>query len=411
MATHKLGEGNFDTRAHVRGNDELSQLARDFNAMAGRLSEYRKSSLGDLLQAHLSMQAAIDSLPDPVVIFSVSGQLQNVNHAAETLLTLSAETGVKEPLKRVHESVRVVLERVRSHVLSGKGAYVPRGFEDAVQLPTLLGNRYFLPRGAPVYETRGVVIGATVILQDVTRLRRFEDLKNDLVATVAHEFRTPLTSLRRVVHLCTEQVAGPVTEKQAELLHAARDDCDRLQRMVDDLLDLSRIESGRVELFPLPTAVSHLVHSAFEEHKQEAAETGLSLTMESSLAEARVLADHERIGHVFSNLIINAIRHTPKGGRVTLGAQEVNGAVRLTVTDTGKRIRKEYQTRIFEKLFRVPDTEPRGAGLGLYIAREIVTGHGGDIGVESEPGTGTTFWFTLPVAGATSSKREWSYRQ
>jgi two-component system, NtrC family, sensor histidine kinase KinB len=131
-ATHKLGEGNFDTRAHVRGNDELAQLARDFNAMAGRLSEYRKSSLGDLLQAHLSMQAAIDSLPDPVVIFSGNGELQNVNHAAETLLTLSAETGVKEPLKRVHESIRVVLERVRSHVLSGKGAYVPRGFEDAV---------------------------------------------------------------------------------------------------------------------------------------------------------------------------------------------------------------------------------------------------------------------------------------
>ena len=107
-----------------------------------------------------------------------------------------------------------------------------------------MGDRYFLPRGAPVYETRGVVVGATVILQDVTRLRRFEELKNDLVATVAHEFRTPLTSLRMAVHLCTEQAAGPLTDKQAELLHAARDDCDRLQGMVDDLLDLSRIESG-----------------------------------------------------------------------------------------------------------------------------------------------------------------------
>jgi two-component system, NtrC family, sensor histidine kinase KinB len=407
-ATHKLGEGNFDTRAHVGGNDELAQLARDFNAMAGRLSEYRKSSLGDLLQAHLSMQAAIDSLPDPVVIFSGNGELQNVNHAAETLLTLSAETGVKEPLKRVHESIRVVLERVRSHVLSGKGAYVPRGFEDAVQLPTLLGNRSFLPRGAPVYETRGVVIGATVILQDVTRLRRFEELKNDLVATVAHEFRTPLTSLRMAVHLCTEGAAGPVSDKQAELLNAAREDCDRLQSMIDDLLDLSRIESGRAELFPLPTAVTHLIDSAMEEHKAEAVQAGLDLTFDFPLPEARVLADHERIGHVFSNLIVNAIRHTPKGGSVTLGAREVNGAVRFTVTDTGKGIPQEYQARIFEKFFRVPDTEPRGTGLGLYIAREIVAGHGGDIGLESVPGTGSTFWFTLPVAGTTPSKREWS---
>ena len=142
--------------------------------MANRLAEYRKSSLGDLLQAHLSMQAAIDSLPDPVIIFGVGGDLQNVNHAAGTLLGLSADTAVKEPLKRAHESVRMVLERVRSHVLSGKGAYISKGFEEAVQLPSLMGDRYFLPRGAPVYETRGVVIGATVILQDVTRLRRFE---------------------------------------------------------------------------------------------------------------------------------------------------------------------------------------------------------------------------------------------
>jgi two-component system, NtrC family, sensor histidine kinase KinB len=128
QATHKLGEGNFETRAHVRGSDEVAQLAHDFNATAARLGEYRKSSLGDLLQAHLSMQAAIDSLPDPVAIFSISGALQNVNRAAETLLGISAETGVKEPMLRVQESVRVVLERVRSHVLSGKGAYVPRGF-------------------------------------------------------------------------------------------------------------------------------------------------------------------------------------------------------------------------------------------------------------------------------------------
>jgi PAS domain S-box-containing protein len=395
-ATRKLGEGNFETRAHVRGSDELARLAHDFNTMAARLGEYRKSSLGDLLRANLSMQAAIDSLPDPVVIFSIGGDLQNVNHAAETLLGLSAESAAKDPLKRVHESVRHVLERVRSHVLSGKGAYTPRGFEDAVQLSSLMGDRYFLPRGAPVYETKGVVVGATVILQDVTRLRRFEELKNDLVATVAHEFRTPLTSLRMAVHLCTEEAAGPITDKQAELLHAAREDCDRLQAMVDDLLDLSRIESGRVELFPLPIAVSQLIAAAIEEHKGKAGEAGLKLSADFPLPEIRVLADHERIGHVFSNLIVNALRHTRKEGSITLGAQALNGAVRFTVTDTGKGIPPEYRERVFDKFFRVPETEPKGTGLGLYIAKEIVHGHGGHIGVESEPGKGCVFWFTIP---------------
>src|SRR5581483_9061092 len=136
----------------------------------------------------------------PVAIFSVEGYLQNVNQAAETLLGLKTDSGAKEPLKDVDPATRAVLERVRS----GKGAFNPRGFEDAAPLSTLLGDRYFLPRGAPVYEARGVIVGATVILQDVTRLRRFEELKNDVVATVAHEFRTPLTSLRMAVYLCAE---------------------------------------------------------------------------------------------------------------------------------------------------------------------------------------------------------------
>ncbi len=403
-ATRKLGEGNFDARARVHGHDELARLAQDFNAMAGRLADYRKSSLGDLLQAHLSMQAAIDSIPDPVAIFSVEGSLQNVNQAAETLLGLRTDSSSKDPLKSVHASTVAVIERIRSHVLSGKGAYSPRGFEDAVQLSTLLGDRYFLPRGAPVYETRGVVVGATVILQDVTRLRRFEELKNDLVATVAHEFRTPLTSLRMAVHLCTEQVAGPLTDKQAELLHAAREDCDRLQGMVDDFLDLSRIESGRVELYPLPTNVSDLMMSAVDEFKADADAKGVILTAEVSLHELSVLADHDRIGHVFSNLIGNAMRHTPKGGSITLGAEITDGSVRFTVADSGTGVPKEYQERIFERFYRVPESGHKGTGLGLYIAKEIVRAHGGEIGVESEPGKGSRFWFTLPSASKTVSK-------
>jgi signal transduction histidine kinase len=401
-ATRKIGEGNFDTRAHVRGNDELAHLARDFNSMAARLAEYRKSSLGELLQAHLSMQAAIDSLPDPIIIFGTKGELQNTNLAAQTLLGLRAGEGQKEPLKALTVAASRVIERMRSHVLSGKGAFQPRGFEDAVQLPTLLGDRQFLPRATPVYETQGVIVGATVILQDVTRLRRLEELKDDVVATVAHEFRTPLTSLRMAVHLCTEQVVGPLTEKQAELLATAREDCDRLQTMVDDLLDLSRIESGRAELFPLPTPVSELIERALDEHKAEADVRGVRLNADLHSADVTVLADVERIGHVFSNLIGNALRYTSNDGTITLGAELKNGVVRFTVSDPGKGIPKEYQARLFEKFFRVPDNEDqKGTGLGLYIAKEIVRGHGGDIGVESEAGKGSMFWFTLPTKAKT----------
>jgi signal transduction histidine kinase len=133
-----------------------------------------------------------------------------------------------------------------------------------------------------------------------------------------------------------------------------------------------------------------------EKHKGEAEAKSVHLRVELPLAEERVLADHERIVHVFSNLIANALRYTPPEGTVMLGASLINGVVRFTVADNGRGIATEYQERVFEKFFQVPDAEPKGTGLGLYISREIVRGHGGDIGVESEPDQGSVFWFTLP---------------
>jgi two-component system, NtrC family, sensor histidine kinase KinB len=166
--------------------------------------------------------------------------------------------------------------------------------------------------------------------------------------------------------------------------------------MVDDFLDLSRIESGRVELYPLPTPVAVLIESAVAQHKAEAEAMGVRLGFTSPLPDVKVLADHERIGHVLANLVTNALRHTPVDGAIELAASVSNGAVRFAVADTGKGISREYQERIFEKFFQVPSSEPKGTGLGLYIAKEIVLGHGGYIGVESEPEKGSTFWFTLP---------------
>src|SRR5262249_4925588 len=267
QAPRRIGEGDFTVRAEVRGADELAQLASDFNTMASHLSEYRNSSLGELLQVQQAAQAAIDSLPDPVVVFGVAGDVRNVNRAAETLLGLVLESNPTDPLKEIDSAIRTVLERLGAHVLGGKGPYTPKGFEEAIRVSSSEGDRYLLPRATPVYEAQGGIAGATVILQDVTRLRRFDELKNDMVATVAHEFRTPLTSLRMAIHLCLEQAVGPVTEKQADLLYAAREDCERLQAMVDDLLDLSRIETGRVEMRKRPTSIAALVEATLETHR------------------------------------------------------------------------------------------------------------------------------------------------
>src|SRR5882672_813076 len=155
-----------------------------------------------------------------------------------------------------------MLDRVRMYVLSGKGPYVPRGLEEAAALRASEGERRLLPRASPVYNEERTVIGTTIVLQDVTRLLRFDERKNNLVATVAHEFRTPLTSMRMAIHLCTEGSVGPLTEKQADLLFAAREDCDRLQTIVDELLDVSRLQEGRPLLERSPVSAEGLVRDA-----------------------------------------------------------------------------------------------------------------------------------------------------
>jgi NtrC-family two-component system sensor histidine kinase KinB len=398
QAARRIAQGDLDSRALLPGKDETAELSREFNTMAERLRQYRESSLGELLEAQQASQAAIDSLPDPVLVLGVDGELRHSNRAAETVLRLDPAAGAAEALRDLDPAVQAMVEAVRQHVVSGRGAFVPRGLEEAVRLSTADGDRHFLARGSALYSEGGAVAGVTVVMQDVSRLLRFDELKNNLVATVAHEFRTPLTSLRMAIHLCAEQTVGPLTEKQADLLHAAREDCERLQSIVDELLDLSRIQSGRVELRRVALDVEELVRESVDAHRAAAAQRGVELRSEVLPGSDRVDVDPERAQVVFTNLLTNAIRHSPPGGAVSVSASRDGAQVRLVVTDRGPGIPPEYRQAIFDKFFRLPGAQAGGAGLGLFIAKELVEAHGGAIGVDGEAGQGSSFWFTLPAA-------------
>jgi signal transduction histidine kinase len=248
------------------------------------------------------------------------------------------------------------------------------------------------------------------VLQDITRLFRFDELKNDLVATVAHEFRTPLTSLRMALHLVTEETVGPLTPKQGDLLFAAREDCERLQVIVDELLNLSRIESGTIELHRRRTDPAALLDLAIEPHRAAAQQGEVTIRAEAFPGLPDVFVDHDRMQLVFSNLVTNAIRFAPRGSEIVVraraGAARADAGshrapapaeIRFEVADHGPGIAKDHQAGLFEKFFRVPGSPAGGSGLGLFIARGVVQAHGGEIGVDSAPGQGATFWFTVPV--------------
>ena len=395
-AARRLGERDFDARARIEGQDEIARLAAEFDSMADRLQRYQRSTLGELLQAQLAAQSAIDSLPDPVLVFQLDGTLIAANEAASRSFGIRSGERSEDPLRAADPAVRALVARVQEHVLSGRGPFVPRGFEEAVRVAGPDGERFLLARGSPVYDQELGVSGATILLQDVTRLRRFDELKTDLMATVAHELRTPLTSLHMAVHLCLEGAAGPLTEKQTDLLDAARADCARLQAMVNDLLDVSRLEGGVVPIVPQPLDAEELVAAAEGLHRGSAEAKGVTLLRETEAGPLLVAADPARAPIVLHNLLDNAIRHTPAGGRVSLRARAAAKQVRFEVEDTGPGVPPELRAFVFEKFARAPDEKAGGAGLGLFIAREIVRGHGGEIGVDDAPGGGSLFWFTLP---------------
>jgi len=395
QAVEGFGRGDFAVRAHVRGRDEIAHLAHTFNAMADRIEEYRRSSLGELAQAQLAAQAAIDSLPDPVLVLAPDGGVVSANRAAEALL--GAREGRAFDLSAAEGRLREAVEAARDHVLQGKGSWTARGFEDAVVVARDGVERAFLVHAEPVHEERGIV-AVTVVLQDVTRLRRIEELRDDLVSTAAHQLRTPLTSLRMAIHLCLEQVPGPLNDRQQDLLYAAREECERLQSTVDELLDLARLQAGQIELRLETLDADALLESARRTHEASAETHGVSLAVDPVPCGASVRADPDRVQLVFANLIENAIRHTRSGGRIELAARPEAEAVRFEVRDEGPGVPPEHRARIFEKFVRLPGAPARGAGLGLSIARDVVRAHAGTIGVEGEPGHGSRFWFTLPRA-------------
>lgn len=229
--------------------------------------------------------------------------------------------------------------------------------------------------------------------------RAADRLKSEFVGTASHELRTPLTTLQMGIDLLEEQISAQATARQREILAMCREDAARLERLVADLLDLSKIESGRTKPVLSPVAADALVDRALEPSRPRVEASGIELQVKIDPNLPPVLADASQIERVIANLISNAVNATPRGGRIVVGAHRVDDRVEVSVSDTGRGIPREYLPRLFGKFMQVPGGATGSAGLGLAISQQIVRAHGGDIQVASEPGQGTTFTFVLPVAG------------
>jgi signal transduction histidine kinase len=388
-SARELGAGNLDQHVPVLSNDELGTMAAAFNNMAGKLRAYRQSTSEKIVQAQQTTESALRAFPDPIIVFSPAKEIRLQNAAAERFL---AQAG----------GDLLSLGNIAQHVeqgLNGSDDYQPTSFDKAILVNVEGAEKFYLPRVLTMRSEAREPLGVVVALQDVTRFRVADDVKTDLIATVSHELKTPLTSLQMAVYLLLEEKVGPLNAKQLELALAARKNSDRLFEMIEDLLDLARFEGGAALMDKKPVGSSDLVESIARREKELVTSRGLDLKVEMDPKLPAVNVSRSRIDQVFANLISNAVKVSPAGTAITLSARREDAkTVRFAVKDQGPGILRELQRRIFDKFFRVPEQSGEGAGLGLSIAREIVLAHGGSIGVDSDRGKGSEFFFTLPAA-------------
>jgi signal transduction histidine kinase len=395
-SVQEIQKGNLDLVVNVRSQDEIGQLGGAFNQMAASLRELRRSNQAHLLRTQRSTQLALDSLNDAVAICNASGKIELANDTARRLFGLQPESTITEV---GHDKI----SQLFSWVTQAERPMHPKGYDAAIQVFENDEEHFFLPQAVPIFDEHRQLAGVTILLADVTRLHRIDEVKTGMISTVSHELKTPLTSVRLAIHILLNEKIGPLTAQQTEVLEAAREDSDRLHRVIEDLLDISRIESGKAEIQlqsmnvqDLVLQVTDKVRSAFRDH-------GITLSIHVSKDVPPVLTDPGRIPLVFGNLLNNALKYTPIGGEVRITARPEDGMVRFDVEDTGIGIAAEYLDRVFEKFFRVPEQEHIDSGLGLTIAKEIIEAHGGKIAVTSQPGKGTKFSFTVKAVSETGS--------
>ncbi|MFZ5937596.1 KinB sensor domain-containing domain [Pseudomonas sp. HS6-2] len=389
-AADQLGKGDFDITLPVTQAIELNQLTRRFGLMADALRKHQATNVDELLAGQQRLQAVLDSIDDGLLIIDRQGQLEHLNPVAQRQLGWSDSrvgSGLAEALQRpeLEQQLRQVL---RGGSLDRPPADLSIEVDEESRLLT-----YSL---TPVSHPQGPILGAVMVLHDVTEQRAFERVRSEFVLRASHELRTPVTGMHMAFGLLRERLKFPPEARESDLLETIGEEMQRLTQLINDLLNFSRYQSGLQKLELAPCAIDELLDRAQTRFSELAANKQIELIKALEPPLPRIQADVAQLDRVLDNLLHNAIRHTASGGRIRLHARRHAERVIISVEDNGEGIAYGQQGRIFEPFVQV-GRKKGGAGLGLALCKEIVQLHGGRMGVFSRPGQGTQFYMALPV--------------
>lgn len=386
-------EGEINKQAPIIYDDEIGMLAKEFNNMTTRLYEFEQSTTGKLLSERNKSIAIVKSISDPLIVLDASYKIQLLNDSGENIFGVLEQNVINSHFLETIRNMELydyIFCVVNNNVTNT---------EKIISFSVNEGTYFFNVIVTVVNDKDNKINAIVVLLKNITEYKELEKVRTDFIATISHEFKTPLTSIMMGVGLILEKNVGAINEKQEEFLVAIKEETEKLTDLVSDLLKLSKIQSNQ-EVYDIKThSITKIVNDCIKNYSTLAKDSGIAISNRIEKDLPNVIVDEEKITWVLNNLVSNALKYTNPGGEIVLDAFIDGEKMKVFVKDNGKGIPREYHEKIFEKFVKISayDTEFLSSGIGLSIAKGIVEAHGGTIGCESEVNKGSTFIFTLPV--------------
>ena len=384
----EIANRNYSERVHFHNHNEYGDLAKSFNTMAEKLEEYSNSNLHKLTFEKKRLETLINNMHDPIIgldsegiiLFVNDEALKIIGHRQEEVIGQSATTlALKNDLMR--SLIINELESPKAHPMKifadGKESY----FEKETVNITI----------TPTGEDKSIDIGNVIILRNITIFKELDFAKTNFIATVSHELKTPISSIKLSLQLLEKSETGTINDEQKQLIESIKEDSQRLLKITGELLDISQLETGNIHLNIEKSNPYDIVNYAIEAVKVQAEQKQIELIIDTEKELPEVKADSEKTGWVLINFLTNAITYSSSQSKIIVKLKKVNNQVIFQVIDYGKGIDKRYQSKVFDKYFQIPGSNKSGTGLGLAISKEFIEAQNGTISVESELGLGSTF--------------------
>jgi two-component system, NtrC family, sensor histidine kinase KinB len=403
----EIAAQNYSQRVHFEKHDEFGELATAFNTMAEKLEEYKTGNLEKLMMEKKRIETLINNMNDPVIGLDENKKVLFMNNISLKISGLSAESVIGRPIQDIamrNDLIRMIVQDLFDNENEQKQTK-----SSPVKIYADNKESYFEKEIVPINiiptgEKEEKKIGTVILLQNITPYKELDFAKTNFIATVSHELKTPISSIKMSLQLLENKQVGELNTEQQSLIESIKEDAGRLLKITGELLNMTQVESGTIQMNIIPSDAKEIVEYAVNANKSATEQKQIKFETRIPNNLAKVLADNEKTSWVLTNFLSNAIRYSYDNSVIYIDVENENGKIKFSVKDTGQGISPQYIDKIFDRYFRIPGTKKEGTGLGLSISKEFIEAQGGTINVKSDFGAGSTFSFTLNCMQADKRK-------